>query len=321
MFLLGLTFGGTFHPWGSAIVVCLILFGVVTIVLFFGVERFFARYPIVPVHLYGNTSNLAVIVVNLFHGITFTQNTYFLPLYCQSVLDAEPLLSGVLLLPFAVAMSIATVGAGLYVKKTGRYLDCIRGGFALLLLGQGLMYDLPDGKTWAKIILYQVLPGLGVGLNFQPPLIALQNNVPGQDNAAATASFGLVRNVASAMGVVIGSVAFSNKMQEQHEQLVEALGTQTADLFSGSNAQANVLLVRTLPGPQKAAVRHAFWAAMRSIWIVAVGFSAAALVVCVLIRYKELGKTHVEVKTGLAGEEERRRIAVEQRARKQGASG
>lgn len=319
MFLLGLEFGGTVYSWNSATVICLILFGVVTLVVFAVVERYFARNPIIPLHLYSNASNFAVFVTNLFHGIVLTCNTYFLPLYCQSILGAEPLLSGVLLLPFAVSMSVATVGAGLCLKKTGRYVDCIRIGYVLLVLGVGLLYDLPKSKTWSKIIIYQIISGFGVGLNFQPPLIALQSNVPAQDNAAATASFGLVRNLASAIGVVLGSVAFTNKMNTQQDKLIDALGSSTANLFSGSNAQANVLLIRTLDHSQQEVVLDAFWVATRNIWIVAVCFAAAALLVCLLIRHKKLDKTHVEVKTGLAGEEERRKILMEQRAGKRQA--
>ena len=130
------------------------------------VERYFARYPIVPVHLYSNMSNAAIFIVNLFHGIILTCNTYFLPLYCQSVLGENPLLSGALLLPFAISMSLATVSTGPYIQKTGRYLDCIRFGFKLLVLGLGLSYNFPVSKTWPKIIVYQIISGFGVGLIF-----------------------------------------------------------------------------------------------------------------------------------------------------------
>ncbi|KAJ5698622.1 MFS multidrug transporter-like protein [Penicillium macrosclerotiorum] len=321
MLLLGLQFGGTVHPWNSVTVICLIVFGAITLAIFLVVERYLARNPIVPLHIYSSVSNFAVFVVNLFHGIILTCNTYFLPLYCQSVLGAEPLLSGVWMLPFAVSMSAATVGAGMYIKKTGRFLDCIRVGFTILLLGVGLLYDLPRSRTWSKIIIYQIISGFGVGLNFQPPMIALQSSVPAQDNAAATASFGLVRNVASAIGVVLGSVAFANKMNAREDSLVDALGPTKADLFSGSNAQANVLLIDTLPMSQQKVVRDAFWLSVRDIWILAMSFAAAAFLVCFLIRHKTLEKKHVEVKMGLAGEEERRKILLAQRAgKKQGGS-
>ena len=319
MFLLGLQFGGTVYPWDSATVICLIVFGILTIMIFVAVERYYARYPIVPVHLYSNASNFAIINTNLFHGIVFTQGTYFLPLYCQSVLGSSPLMSGVLLLPFAIAMSVTTVFSGMYIKRTGRYLDCIRFGFVILVLGLGLFYNLPDGKTWSKIIIYQIIAGLGVGLIFQPPLIALQSNVPAQDNAAATASFGLVRSVASAIGVVIGSVTVSNKMDGQQDMLINQLGASTANLFSGSNAQANVFHIEDLDNAQQRIVHKAFWLSIRNIWIIGVSFAAAGFLICLLIRHKKLDKTHVEVETGLAGEEERRRIAMEQRVGKRQA--
>ncbi|OJJ88367.1 uncharacterized protein ASPGLDRAFT_31521 [Aspergillus glaucus CBS 516.65] len=224
-------------------------------------------------------------------------------------------MSGVLLLPFAISKSVATVSTGIYLKKTCRYNDCIRVGFILLVLGMGLFYDLPNGKIWSNIIIYQLISGFGVGLIFQPPLIALQSHVPAQYNAAATASFGLVCNVASAIGVVIGSVVFSNRMNAQQDPLRALLGPTTADLFSGSNAQANVPLIENLNDNQKDAVRRAFWVSLRDIWVVGVAFAAAGLVVCFFIGDKKLDKTHVEVKVGLEGEEKRRKITDQQRKR------
>ncbi|MCJ1439429.1 hypothetical protein MMC27_008823 [Xylographa pallens] len=238
IFLLRLEFGGTVDPWASATVIYLIVFGIVILEIFIVIERYFARNPIVLVHLYANKSNFAIFVVTLLHGIILTANTHSLPLYCQSVLGASPLLSEVLLLPFAASISVATVGAGIYLKATGRYLNY--------------------SYYWPKIILYQIIAGFGIELDFQPPLIALQNNVPAQDNTAATASFGLVRNTSSAIGVVIDSVAFANKINEQKGMLTEASGATTSSLFSGSNAQANILLISTLNSLQQKLVGAAF---------------------------------------------------------------
>lgn len=316
MFLLGLQLGGTTYPWDSSAVVCLIVFGVVTFIVFAVIEWSFARYPIVPLPLYTNVSNVATLLVVFFHGITFTQVTYFLPVYFQSVLGAKPLLSGVWLLPFALSLSLSSMAAGIYIKKTGRYLDCIRLGFVLSVLGVGLLYDLPDSSAWAKIILYQIIAGLGVGLNFQPPLIALQSNVSPQHNAAATASFALTRNVASAVSIVIGSVALSNKMEAQQDMLRHALGDAVAKLLSGSNAQANLVLIQKLNAPQAKVVRHAFYQSVRVIWIETVCFAAAGLLACLFIGNKTLDKIHVEVRTGLEGEEVRRQMAENEKRKK-----
>lgn len=88
-----------------------------------------------------------------------------------------------------------------------------------------------------------------------------------------------MRNVASAIGVVIGSVAVANKMDAQQDMLINALGASTANLYSGSNALANVLPINKLNGRQQAVVRKAFWISIRNIWIVAVCFSAVGLLV------------------------------------------
>ncbi|KIX01920.1 uncharacterized protein Z518_07859 [Rhinocladiella mackenziei CBS 650.93] len=176
MFLLGLQMGGVTHPWKSATVVC--------------IEWRVALYPIIPKHLLTGGRQLAVFSLDFSHGAVFMQTCFFLPLYFQAVLNASPLLSGVWLLLYALSLSLSSVATGIYIKKTGRYFDCIIFGATVSVLGQGLLYELPSSRAWAKIIIYQIIAGVGAGPNFQAPLIVLQNLVPRQDNATATATFG-----------------------------------------------------------------------------------------------------------------------------------
>lgn len=68
MFLLGLEYGGVSHPWDSAIVLCLLIFGVFTFTLFVVNEWKFAKYPIIPLQVFKNISNVAVLVVDFCHG-------------------------------------------------------------------------------------------------------------------------------------------------------------------------------------------------------------------------------------------------------------
>lgn len=62
-----------------------------------------------------------------------------------------------------------------------------------------------------------------------------------------------------------------------------------------------------LPESQEEVVRSVFQQAMKEIWYFAVAFSAIGLLVLVWIRKSVLSWEHVEVKTRLQGEEERRR--------------
>jgi MFS family permease len=178
MVLLGLEFGGISHPWNSPIVICLIVFGVVVIGLFFVVESRLAPYPLMPLSVFSKRSNIAALGTCFCHAFVFIPGNYFLPLYFQAVLGATPILSGVYLLPTAIALSIFSILTGIVIRKTGQYLAAIWFGMTLMTIGTGLFIDLGANSSWAKIIIYQAIAGIGVGPNFQAPLIALQSLVP-----------------------------------------------------------------------------------------------------------------------------------------------
>ena len=178
MLLLGLEFGGISHPWDSATVLCLIIFGFITIGIFFLIEWRVAPYPLMPLDLFSRRSNLAALGVCFFHAFVFISGSYFLPLYFQAVRHATPILSGVYLLPTALSLSFLSAFTGIFIKKTGQYLPMIWFGMFMMTLGFGLFINLKVNSPWAKIIVFQIIAGIGVGPNFQAPLIALQSLVP-----------------------------------------------------------------------------------------------------------------------------------------------
>lgn len=51
-------------------------------------------------------------------------------------------------------------------------------GMTMMTIGFGLFINFDVHSSWAKIIIYQIIAGIGVGPNFQAPLIALQSLVP-----------------------------------------------------------------------------------------------------------------------------------------------
>jgi EmrB/QacA subfamily drug resistance transporter len=267
MLLLGLEFGGVTYPWNSAIVVCLIVFGIVVFGLFIINEWKFARYPVMPMRIFKHRSNIAALGVCFCHGYVFIAGSYYLPLYFQAVLGATPLLSGVYLLPYALSLSFVSGATGVFIKKTGKYLPPLLFGLITMTLGFGLFIDLDANPNWTKIILFQIVAGIGVGPNFQSPLLALQTRIQPRDIATATATFGFTRNISTSVAVVIGSVVFQNQMIKKFPTLLAALGPQLATQLSGGSAGANVGLVASLPAAQKEVVRQAFYESLRIMWI------------------------------------------------------
>ena len=68
MLLLGLDLGGAVYPWGSAKVICLIVFGSLMILVFIYSEKKIAKYPIIPLSLF-RTRNAATLLVSFCHGV------------------------------------------------------------------------------------------------------------------------------------------------------------------------------------------------------------------------------------------------------------
>ena len=145
-----------------------------------------------------------------------------------------------------------------------------------------------------------------------------------RDIATATATFGFVRNLGSAISIVVGSVVFQNEMISKEGMLQAALGAQTAAAFGGGSAGANVGIISTLPDNQKLVARQAFSDSLDTMWIMYVCFSAAGLLVSLLITKNVLQKSHEETKTGLEAEEERkleRQQERQERKRKRASKG
>ena len=304
MFLFGLQYGGVTAPWASAEVVCLILFGVVTWVLFGIWEWKYAKYPILPIGILQNPSNIATLACVFSHGAVFIAGAYYLPLYFQAVRGASPIHSGVLLLATALATSVGSLSSGVLIGKTGMFLPPIYVAFTLLTLGTGLFINFDASSSITKVILYQIVAGVGVGPVFQAPLIAMQAHIHPRDIATATSLIGFLRQIATSVSVVIGEVVFQNQMQMKAPSLVASLGPHLASELAGGNAGANTRLIDTLPPQEKTIVRVAFANSLQPMWIMYTCLAGAGFVAMFFIKRKKLTRDHVETKTGLDAERE-----------------
>lgn len=66
MLLLGLNFGGSTFSWSSPTFICLVIFGLVMAFVFWFAEKR-AKYPLIPLALFSNPSNIAALVIGFTH--------------------------------------------------------------------------------------------------------------------------------------------------------------------------------------------------------------------------------------------------------------
>ena len=193
------------------------------------------------------------------------------------------------------------ITVGILLHKTGRYQEIVWIGTTLITIGNGLFIHLNETSTVAEVVILQIISGIGAGMLFEPPLIALQAFVSQAETATATATFGFIRNLATSCSIVIGGVVFQNSMTKQKIGLQAAgLSSDMIHAFSAREAAANVFKVKELSSPvQQMAAKHAFAWSLRNVWIMNTCMGVLAIVAGLFIQKKKLSREHQETKTGI----------------------
>jgi hypothetical protein len=206
-FLLGLESGASAqHSWKSAYTLGLMISGLFILGLTFLWEWKGARQPLIPIKVLVGRSNLAALGTAFGHSMVFISYDFYLPLYFQMVLHAAPIISGVYLLALIVPLSIMSYATGLYIRKTNKYCWAARFGSVLMTVGTGLFISFGSTTNYPKIILYQLVAGIGGGALFLSPMMALQAHLPAENIAAGLSAFTFLRNLGTAISIVVGGV-------------------------------------------------------------------------------------------------------------------
>ena len=214
--------------------------------------------------------------------------------------------SGVLILPLVLAEAFSGMITGIIIHRTGKYLQLIWIGMIFMTVGNGLFIHLDAFSTLGEIIGYEIISGIGAGLLFQTPIIAIQAMVSQEDTATATATLGFIRNMATACSIVIGGVVFQNSMGKMKGTLLATGMSETlAEQLTGASAAANIEYIKDIDNPaQVLAVREAFALSMRNMWILYTCMSALGLIFSGFILKARLNNEHVETVTGLNREKQ-----------------
>ncbi|KAK1919539.1 hypothetical protein P3342_001831 [Pyrenophora teres f. teres] len=312
MILFGLDFGGVLFPWDSAKVIALLVVGFVMIFAFIYSEAKLAKYPLMPMSLFKRRTNVAAFSVVFFHGFVFISGEYYMPLYFQAVLEASPLRSGLLLLPFIVIGAIAGVFCGVIMHKTGKFREIIWVGALLLTVGFGLFITFDAYTSTVKAVCFLMVGGLGSGILFEAPLIAIQSQVEQHNVASATATLSFIRNIGVSISTIVGGTIFQNSMNGRAAFLREAgLPKNILSQLDGDSAMANVMLPGTLKERAwEIAAKEAFAYAMRNMWITYTVFAFLAFMASLFVQAAHLGTEHTETVTGLRKKEDEEVVVV-----------
>jgi EmrB/QacA subfamily drug resistance transporter len=189
--------------WASAASFTCYFLGAAGLTAFVWVQHRMGDDALLPLRLFRNrtfsvaSAQVTIIGMAMFGGLSV------IPLYLQIVKDASPTKSGLLLLPLVAGLMLASLGSGQLIARTGRYKIFPVVGSVLMLIGMGLLATVhADTALWATDI-YMAVFGIGLGLNMQSLVLAMQNAVPAKDMGVASASSTFFRSVGGTLGTAI----------------------------------------------------------------------------------------------------------------------
>ena len=163
--------------------------------------------PFVPLRLFDNFLFRIVVGLNFASGFIFLGGIFFLPVFFQEVAGVDATTSGLLLAPLMAGTALATLYIGRRVERNGRYRIWPILGSVIAGIGVGLLAMLSLGTPVFLASALGAVLGVGVGLIFQPSILAVQNGVERLDLGLATSTALLCRQLGGTVGTpLLGAV-------------------------------------------------------------------------------------------------------------------
>jgi EmrB/QacA subfamily drug resistance transporter len=249
------TWGGTEYGWGSVQILGLGLITVAATVAFLVTESRAAE-PMLPLHVFTNRNFSVAMVLTFLTGLSMFGAMTFLPLYQQTVQGASPTVSGLLLTPMMLGVTVTSIVAGQVTAKTGKYkMFPIMGG-AIMGVAMYLLTHLDTHTTRLTSGLIYVVLGLGMGLLMQMVSLIAQNSVQQKDMGVASSARMFFQQIGGSLGVAAFGAIFARRLTESLASA--AKGSAAAGTSSG---QINPATVDKLPPAIRqdmfAAIAHA----------------------------------------------------------------
>jgi Major Facilitator Superfamily len=188
---------------------CLVV-GIAAALAFLVVEWRMGEEAILPLALFRNRTVGVASVASVLIGVAMFGGLASLPLYLQIVKGASPTDAGLLLLPLTLGIMTGSVSSGIAISRTGRYRQFPMIGAALLTVSLFVFHYVgADTPVWQTMVV-MVFFGLGLGFNFQPLTLAVQNAVSPQQIGVATSTATFTRQIGGTIGTAVFlSILFS----------------------------------------------------------------------------------------------------------------
>jgi MFS family permease len=279
--LIGLSWAGTKYPWSSFRIIVPLVLGFIGGAIFI-IYQGFCENPTMPLHLFSNRTSGTAFVLTFLHTLSAIPIMYFLPVYFQAVLNSSPSRAGIQLLPTIFFIIPGGIIAGVSLSKFGRYRPIQHIGYALMVVGFGLLTLLKEDSSTAQWVGYQAVSAIGSGLVLPVLLSAVQAPLREEDTAASTATWSFIRSFGLIWGATIPTAAFNNRVNGLLGWITDPLvAQQLANGKAYEHATKAFMDTITNPVTHSQAV-SVYVHSIKTVWYVSTAFAALGFLLVIL---------------------------------------
>lgn len=272
--LLTASLGGTRIRYSSKLFFALVASALFLLCAFVYTECYVSLEPIIPINVITDRTVFSASLANWFYTMGVFSYLFFIPLFFQAGMGLTATASGERMVANFVAVSFGSVGAGMYMRKTGKYYKLtVVVGF-VCMLGMWRMLNLRRDSSLITQFTITLLPGLAYSCVLTVTLLALIAAVPAKYQACTTSIQYTFRSTGSTLGVSIASAIFQAVIRRLVTENVHAV-VKDPELAAKiiSRALENTNYSKEAPAFVREALKNAYASGCHSTFV----FSSAAV--------------------------------------------
>ena len=252
--------------WLSGKAVACYVIGVAGFIAGWFIERAMGDEALIPLRLFTNRTVSVASIASVFVGMGMFGGLAALPLYLQIVKGASATQAGLQLVPMTLGIMFGSILSGQLISRTGRYRQYPIMGAGLLVASLfAFHYVGADTALWVSMVI-MVFFGVGLGFNFQPLTLAVQNAVSPRDIGVATSSATFTRQIGGTLGTAVFlSILFGKAAENIPARYAEAASSEAfraATQAPTGDAAANQAFLQQLQSAQSGGGTSGFSSAL-----------------------------------------------------------
>lgn len=284
--LLALEWGGSTYRWSNARIIVLLILAFLLLLGFCATQKFNTKYATVPVRVIRQRSIAAGIMFSICVGGILIIMVYYLPLWFQAIKNASAIRSGVMNLPFLLALMVAAAITGGSITRFGYYTPAMIGSSVLMSIGIGLMTTWKYNTNADKWIGYQVIFGFGLGMGMQQPGIAAQTVLSRKDVPTGVALMFFTNALGGAIALAVAQSVFTNRLVKDLKSTLGAALTGKI-LEQGATRLRDIDAVKNDKGLEREVLIGYNDAIMKTLYV-ALALACASIVGALLMEWRDV---------------------------------